>query len=553
MLKKLAKAIIKETDPETRRFRIISPIVANKELLNNRRKLNKRIKAIAADCGISEKTVSRWIKAYCNEGFKGLVPKYPKVRTDKRLYVSYEALFDEAKLMRMQSPTISVNDIIKCLESRHPALAEIGVLKRSTLQHHLMKAGYSRRELLNEREKNGRAFFGQYRKAHRLEQVQGDIKEPPKGSCVDDNGNSVVPYVQLWMDNSSRMILSYRISTHQSEDIALSSLRQLIETYGIPETILTDQGSIYRGSSFCHCTHALGITHRRSKPYQPQSKGALERLNGTVDDLFIPIKGMKNVRFSVLKKLVEQRIFEYNRTKHSALVFIDENNKEYILSPQEVFEKDTKVCRLADPQILEYAFKLHQSRRVSKDGLISFRGKNYVVPSGLAKAGEMVSIIYSLTDHSVELAVCNSEEEIKNGGEEYLFYELHELEVKPDVNYEEVFRKNHSEEKEALRKQAANQQIPPNVERLMREISKRENTYQNEEQFQRDILPTITWVEQDIPNAEQSIYGTVTEQDTKDNTGDSGIKDTSQDDKPDEHNNTESLYGSGDKGGDNVH
>lgn len=238
---------------------------------------------------------------------------------------------------------------------------------------------------------------------------------------------------------------------------------------------------------------------------------------------------------------------------YSALVFIDENNKEYILSPQEVFEKDTKVCRLADPQILEYAFKLHQSRRVSKDGLISFRGKNYVVPGGLAKAGEMVSIIYSLTDHSVELAVCNSEEEIKNGGEEYLFYELHELEVKPDVNYEEVFRKNHSEEKEALRKQAANQQIPPNVERLMREISKRENTYQNEEQFQRDILPTITWVEQDIPNAEQSIYGTVTEQDTKDNTGDSGIKDTSSDDKPDEHNSTESLYGSGDKGGDNVH
>ena len=508
MLTKLAQAIGRELSAQDYRLRVISPVINKREVLSNPRELNKLVRSIAADCGICDKTVHRWIDAYLKEGSKGLIPKYPKSRSDKRLYVTFDALLEEAKLMRVKTPTISVNEIIRCLESDHPELVEIGALKRSTLQSHLKKAGFSRGDLLRDREKDGRAFYGRYRKEHRLEQVQGDIKEPPKHSCVDDEtGLPVVPYLQLWMDNATRKILTYRIGINQTEDIALSSLRELIETYGIPDTILTDQGSIYRGSSFCHCTHALDITHRRSKPYQPQSKGGLERLNGTIDDLFIPVKGMTGVSFSMFKKLVEQRIIEYNSTKHSALVFLDENKQECLLSPNEAFERDTKVCRMADPQILEYAFKLNQSRKVTKDGLISFRGKNYKVPAGLVKDGDMIPIIYSLTDHTVEMAVRNSEKEIRNGGEEYLFYELHELEIKSDVQ-KEVYVKVTSEELKKLRQKAASEPIPPTVVRLMREMARREGTYENEEQFRRDILPKVHWKSPEVPDADQSAYGT---------------------------------------------
>ena len=508
MLTKMAQAISRELSTRDYRMRVISPVTNNRDVLSNPRELNRQVRAIAADCGISDKTVHRWIDAYLKEGSNGLIPRYPRFRSNKKLYVSFDALLEEAKLMRVKTPTISVNEIIRCLESEHPEIVEIGVLKRSTLQAHLMKSGFSRGALLREREKDGRAFYGRYRKEHRLEQVQGDIKEPPKHSCVDDEtGLPVVPYLQLWMDNATRKILTYRIGVNQTEDIALSSLRELIETYGIPDTILTDQGSIYRGSSFCHCTHALGITHRRSKPYQPQSKGCLERANGTIDDLFIPIKDMTGVSFSMFKKLVEQRIIEYNNTKHSALVFLDENKQKYLLSPNEAFERDTATSRMADPQMLEYAFKLNQSRKVSKDGLVSFRGKNYKIPGGLARAGDLVPIIYSLTDHTVEMAVRNSEDEIRNGSDEFLFYELHELEIKADVQKED-YKRVISEELKELIKKAASDPIPPSVVRLMRNAARREGTYENEDQFKKDILPKVYWNAPEVPDADQSAYGT---------------------------------------------
>ena len=88
---------------------------------------------------------------------------------------------------------------------------------------------------------------------------------------VNECGQYVVPYIHIWMDNHSRKILTYRVDTTQKEDIALISLRLLIETYGIPDSILTDQGSIYQGQAFRHCAHCLGITHRKTKPYTPMA------------------------------------------------------------------------------------------------------------------------------------------------------------------------------------------------------------------------------------------------------------------------------------------
>ncbi|MGN1272489.1 MAG: DDE-type integrase/transposase/recombinase, partial [Lactobacillus sp.] len=296
------------------KIRILSPILNNN--FSNKKEFNQKITQIACDTGYSKRTLIRWYESYQKDGFEGLEPKYPKFRSDSRLYIRFDALKNEAKAMRMQDPTISVNNIIQCLESKHPNIR--GIIKRSTLQRHLQVDGYSRKELLTENEQNGRAFYSRYKVAHRMIQVQGDIKEPPRGVCVDEQGFPVTPYVQIWMDNFSRKALTWKIHYHQTSDIALSSLRELIETYGIPEIILTDQGSIYRGAEIEHCTHVLGISHKRSKPYCPQSKGALERLNGTIDDLFRSIKLMKNVKFSMFCELVNQRLNEYNNTPHSA-------------------------------------------------------------------------------------------------------------------------------------------------------------------------------------------------------------------------------------------
>ena len=324
--------------------------------------------------------------------------------------------------MRVHTPTISVASIISCLESRHPNIRNI--LKRSTLQRHLTNAGYDRKTLLAETERDGRGFFGRYRKEHRMIQVQGDVKEPPRGVCVDSNGLPVTPYVQLWMDNHSRKILSWKVGIHATEDLALEPLRTLVETYGIPDSILTDQGSIYRGRSINHSTHALGIEHKRSRPYRPQSKGALERLNGTLDDLFNPIQKLKNVKIDKFIELVARRIDEYNNAKHSALTITMENGVKLHLSPNETFERDNRTARFAAPELIDIAFHISEYRRISKDGLISFQGKCYRVKNGHAKPNERVLIKYSITDGSATLIARNSQEAINAGNSEFVAYPL---------------------------------------------------------------------------------------------------------------------------------
>jgi len=470
------------------RLKVISPLISMKDGTKEEKKeKRKMMKNISADISKSYKTISRWFDAYAEFGIEGLAPKYHKTRSDSRLYVNFDSLLDEAKSMRLQTPTISVQEIIRCIESRHPNIE--GILKRSTLQKHLFDAGFGRDELLREREQDGRSFYSRYRLPHKMLQVQGDVKEPPRGVCVDPQGQPVTPYVQLWMDNHSRKILTWKIDESQTADIAISSLYELVRMYGIPDSILTDQGSIYRGVYMAHCTNALGIEHKRSKPYKPQAKGALERLNGTIDDLFIPIKDMQNVDYQQFVKLVEERIFQYNMTQHSALVEIGRDGKKHLLSPNEAFAKDTRTARPVNPDILEYAFNVTNVRKVSKDGLISFHGKCYRVDDRFAKTGDMVTIHYSLLRHTVNLLVKNSPENIDKGMPEEIQYPLHEFVMKSHVEYSSVMKDRTSDEKKKMMQNLP--LVPATVERLLRDISKKDGTYINEEHFREKIMPEL--------------------------------------------------------------
>jgi transposase InsO family protein len=49
------------------------------------------------------------------------------------------------------------------------------------------------------------------------------------------------------------------------------------------ERILTDNGNGYRSAAFGEVLAAAGVTHKRTRPYRPQSNGKVERLNLTLD------------------------------------------------------------------------------------------------------------------------------------------------------------------------------------------------------------------------------------------------------------------------------
>ena len=87
------------------------------------------------------------------------------------------------------------------------------------------------------------------------------------------------------MDNHSRKVLAFKLSDTQDVSIALDPLRTLLERYGRFDSILTDNGSIYRSAQLEHVCQVTGIKLKFCKPYTPESKGMIERLYLTANEI----------------------------------------------------------------------------------------------------------------------------------------------------------------------------------------------------------------------------------------------------------------------------
>ncbi|KAK4474327.1 hypothetical protein MN116_000411, partial [Schistosoma mekongi] len=61
----------------------------------------------------------------------------------------------------------------------------------------------------------------------------------------------------------------------------INKLTELFSYFGVPETLVTDNGSQFASESFKHFCRMSGITHVRSPPYHPQSNGQAERFVDT--------------------------------------------------------------------------------------------------------------------------------------------------------------------------------------------------------------------------------------------------------------------------------
>ena len=57
----------------------------------------------------------------------------------------------------------------------------------------------------------------------------------------------------------------------------IDKLRMLFATHGLPETVVSDNGSIFTSAEFATFMTYNGIKHLKSAPYHPASNGLAER------------------------------------------------------------------------------------------------------------------------------------------------------------------------------------------------------------------------------------------------------------------------------------
>jgi transposase InsO family protein len=232
----------------------------------------------AADAaGISRQSASKWCGRFRREGEPGL--------SDRRSAVHRQA---------RQHPSARVSAL--CARRRelrvgpHVLAWESG-LPRSTVYGLLRRAGLNRLDRLEPRPPVVR-----YERARPGELVHLDTKM--LGRIAAGGGHRIHgrrsgdshhglgwDRVHVAIDDHSRLAYAEELADEAPATTAdfLRRAWRFYAAHGItPERILTDNGGCYRSSLFAAACDELGLGHRFTRPYRPQTNGKAERLIRTL-------------------------------------------------------------------------------------------------------------------------------------------------------------------------------------------------------------------------------------------------------------------------------
>jgi transposase InsO family protein len=94
-------------------------------------------------------------------------------------------------------------------------------------------------------------------------------------------------YLTVFLDDCSRYVVSWALSTHQRQELVTECLMEGIARFGKPKEVLTDQGRQYfawRGKSdYERLLDREGIEHVVSRTHHPETLGKCERLWDTIN------------------------------------------------------------------------------------------------------------------------------------------------------------------------------------------------------------------------------------------------------------------------------
>ncbi len=122
--------------------------------------------------------------------------------------------------------------------------------------------------------------------------AQCDLWFPPRKIPLEDGSTALLPVLVITCAHS-RFMLARMIPTRRTEDLLLA-MWELLEQLGrVPRRLIWDNESgIGRGKRHAEGVGAfagtLATTLQRLKPYDPESKGVVERRNGFFETSFMP-------------------------------------------------------------------------------------------------------------------------------------------------------------------------------------------------------------------------------------------------------------------------
>lgn len=188
------------------------------------------------------------------------------------------------------------------IAATHRELAAAGVevgsestLRRALARHRTDVVAYASEGAQGLRE---RQLFCRWQAEDRNDIWQIDHEELPLWVIPAGATIPVRPWVTLALDDATRLLLALIVTfTSPSADEALACLADAIRAKpvdgvddgwvgGVPRLVMADNAAEFRGHRYTLMLAALDVEAHYSYPYQPQSRGKVERLMRTTQDEF---------------------------------------------------------------------------------------------------------------------------------------------------------------------------------------------------------------------------------------------------------------------------
>ncbi|KIH67264.1 integrase core domain protein [Ancylostoma duodenale] len=91
-------------------------------------------------------------------------------------------------------------------------------------------------------------------------------------------------FILIFIDSFSKYIVAEPLPDQKANTTAQTFITRFVARFGLPETLVTDQGSDYMSETFRCLLRNLHVNHRTSTPYHHESNGQVERANRTLQE-----------------------------------------------------------------------------------------------------------------------------------------------------------------------------------------------------------------------------------------------------------------------------
>jgi transposase InsO family protein len=225
--------------------------------------------------GVALKSLSTWLARYQAEGPKGLEPR-PRTRAANDPRRLPEGVRQEITRTQQRFPDFGMRKVRDFLR-RFQGISVSANSVRKTLN----EAGIPPLPGPSKRRRRKPMPPRRFERAEPNQLWQSDI------TSFLLTRHSTRVYLTVFLDDCSRYVVSWALSTHQRQELVTECLMEGIARFGKPKEVLTDQGRQYfawRGKSdFERLLDREGIEHVVSRTHHPETLGKCERLWDTIN------------------------------------------------------------------------------------------------------------------------------------------------------------------------------------------------------------------------------------------------------------------------------